>query len=224
MLGPDRGQRASLERARPFPSPEVLCWGRIGAAETTMAIRHERITLEEFLRLPEERPALEYLDGKATQKVAPTGQHGWLQFGFAAFFNNHAVPMRLALAIPELRTTYAGASPVPDVAVYRWEHVPWSPDGEVPNYFYAPPDIAVEIVSPAQSKTGLRRKCARYVANGVTIALLVDPDTHTVWLYRHGEPPVTLRGAAVIDFAPVLPGLTLVVDQLFDWLRPGRAS
>ena len=65
---------------------------------------------------------------------------------------------------------------MPDVAVYLWERIPWTPDGEVPNTYVVPPDIAIEIVSPAQSRAELIRKCQWYVAHGVSLALLVDPD------------------------------------------------
>ncbi|HEY7067211.1 MAG TPA: Uma2 family endonuclease [Chloroflexota bacterium] len=182
-----------------------------------------RLTLEEFLRLPEQKPALEYADGVVTQKVAPQGRHGALQWSLTTYFNNFGVPQVIAYAIPELRTTYAGVSRVPDVAVYLWDRIPWTPDGEVPDDFTAAPDVAIEIVSPDQSRPELTRKCEWYVTNGVAIALLVDPDHRSVDEFRPGQPPAAWRGADAIDFAPVLPGLRLVVDDIFSWLRPGRA-
>jgi hypothetical protein len=54
-----------------------------GAQEAGMAITRRRMTLEEFLRLPEEKPALEFLEGTVTQKVSPQGKHGRLHFKFA---------------------------------------------------------------------------------------------------------------------------------------------
>ena len=36
-----------------------------------MAVSQQQITLEEFLALPEQKPALEYFDGEVTQKVPP---------------------------------------------------------------------------------------------------------------------------------------------------------
>jgi Uma2 family endonuclease len=182
-----------------------------------------RLTLEEFLRLPEEKPALEYMDGVVTQKVAPKGRHSVLQLRLTEFFNDHAEPQGIAFALQELRTTYAGWSPVPDVAVYLWDRIPWNTNGEVPDDYYEPPDIAVEIVSPEQSRAELVRKCEWYVAHGVPIALLVDPDPRTVRLFRPGQPTATLRGADVLDFGPVLPGLHLSVQDLFGWLRPRRS-
>ena len=54
-----------------------------------MAITERRLTLEQFLKLPEEEPALEYVDGAATPKMSPKGPHGALQFfvlGLAELF------------------------------------------------------------------------------------------------------------------------------------------
>ena len=84
-----------------------------------MTVVHQRITLAEFLALREEEPALEFADGEVTQKVPPKGQHSRLQVTLVERFNQFAEPRRLALAFSELRATFAGASSVPDVAVYR---------------------------------------------------------------------------------------------------------
>jgi Uma2 family endonuclease len=51
-----------------------------------MAIVHTGLTLEELLKLPEEKPALEYVDGVITQKVVPSGPHGKLQAELAFLF------------------------------------------------------------------------------------------------------------------------------------------
>src|SRR3954452_7597057 len=110
-----------------------------------MAVPHERMPLEEFLALPEEKPALEFEDGVVTQKVAPKGRHSWLQTSIAARFNQAGGPGKIAAAFTELRTTYAGASPVPDVAVYRWDRIPLDANGEVVDDFLEPPDAAIEI-------------------------------------------------------------------------------
>ncbi len=180
-----------------------------------MAITERRLSLEEFLELPEEEPPLEYLEGVVTQKVSPQGKHGTLEGELTALFNGYAKPRRLARAIPELRTSYGGGSPVPDIAVYRWDRIPVDPDGTVANVFREPPDIAVEIVSPDQSVPKIVEKCRWYVAHGVRIALLVDLDHLTVWLFRPDAEPAALRGTDRMDLDAVLPGFELTVDALF---------
>jgi Uma2 family endonuclease len=154
-----------------------------------------------------------------TQKVAPQDQHSRLQYKVPEWVNRFAEPRRLAIAFPELRTTYAGRSYVPDVAVYRWERIPWSPEGEVGNEYFLPPDIAIEIVSPDQGVPALRRKCQWYVGHGVPLALLVEPQARYVVVFRPDQPAATLRGAERIDCSPVLPGLALSVDELFGFLK-----
>jgi Uma2 family endonuclease len=125
-----------------------------------VAIEQRRMTLDEFLALPEEEPALELeAGGMVTQKESPNGKHSSLQRGLIRLFDVFAEPRRIALALPELRTVFGGAAYVPDVSVYRWERIAWTGDGEVPDDFTQPRDIAIEIVSPGQNVTRLVRRC-----------------------------------------------------------------
>jgi Uma2 family endonuclease len=140
-----------------------------------MAIAHSPITLEQFLALPEEEPALEYEDGRASQKASPKGHHSRLQVSLVVTVNSEYEPARVASAFSELRATFGGRSYVPDVSIYRWERIPRMPDGRIAQNFDLPPDIVVEIVSPGQSVTALVRRCIWYTQNGVVVALLVDP-------------------------------------------------
>jgi len=181
----------------------------------------QRMTLDEFLALPETWPALEYVGVVVTQKVAPQGQHGILQGEFVERLNVFARPSKLARALPELRTTYAGLSRVPDVAIYLWQRIPRLPNGRIANRFTEPPDIAVEIVSPDQSATDLFDKCLWYVRNGVQIALVVDPEHDVVFRFRPDSLPDSLRGDDRIDLDAVLPGFELTAGQLFGSLVIG---
>ncbi len=154
-----------------------------------MALTLRRLTLEEFLKLPEEKPALEFDDGAVIQKVSPKGHHSGLQTELAVRFDRFARPGKLARAFTELRATFGGRSYVPDVSVYRWGRIPVDEAGRVANDFFDPPDIAVEIVSPEQSVNAQVRRCLWFVANGVGVALLVDPADDSVLLFRSGQPP-----------------------------------
>src|SRR5437764_10999383 len=113
-----------------------------------MATGSQSMTLEAFLELTEEKPALEYINGRVTRKVPPQGKHSTLQPWLAESINRLARPQQLALAFTESRFTYAGQSCVPDVTVYRWDRIPTDAAGEVANVFRVPPDIAIEIISP----------------------------------------------------------------------------
>jgi Uma2 family endonuclease len=180
-----------------------------------MALPERRLTLEEFLALPEEEPALEFEEGVVTQKVSPQGQHSALQFEIADLVNRRVRHRKVARAFPELRVTFGRRSYVPDVAVYRWERIPVDERGRIRNAFTEPPDVAVEIVSPDQSTNALVRRCLWYVAHGVKAALLLDSSDESILLFRPDQMPRAMGEADQIDLSDVIPGLTLTVRDVF---------
>jgi Uma2 family endonuclease len=177
------------------------------------------VTLEQFLRMPEQKPALEYADGNVAPKFGGDLPHSALMGQLSTAIDNFAHPRRLALAFPELRVTFAGFSFVPDVAVIRWERVPRTPIGEIGDDVTTPPDIAFEITSPDEPIAGVARKCERYIAHGVAIAVMVDVSRRVVRLFQPGQPERVLRGSNAIDLQDVMPGFELTVDEVFAALR-----
>ncbi len=111
------------------------------------------LTLEEFLQLPETKPASEYIDGQIIQKPMPQGKHSTIQGVLVPAINGVVKPKRLARAFSELRCTFGGRSTVPDIAVVIWSRIPRDEKGEVANTFPLAPDWTIEILSPAQSQT-----------------------------------------------------------------------
>ena len=187
-----------------------------------MATARQRLTLEAFLQLPEQEPDLEYVDGVVTQKVSPKPRHSKLQGILFMRFELFGAPRRLASAFTETRVTFGGGSFVPDVIVYRAERVPVDENGEIPDDFYDPPDIAIEIASPGQTLDDLADRCRRYVEHGVPVALLVNPRDRSVRELRASGERGPLRGADRVDLGDVLPGFELVVDELFASLQARR--
>ena len=188
-----------------------------------MAITRQRLTFEEFLRLPEEKPALEYLDGVVTQKMSPKGRHGRLQMRFGFMLELAAGDPPAYWTLSELRVNWAGeASLVPDLAVYRTERLPWDQNGEVADDFFLPPDLAVEIASPGQSERAILDRARWFVEHDVPAVLILQPRTHAARVVRPGSDSGWLRGEAVVDLGDVLPGFSLVVRELFaTLLKPG---
>ena len=186
-----------------------------------MAITQRPMTLEEFLARPEidEKPYLEFYDGVVTQKVSPKAKHSTLHDELIWQLNRVGRLGKRARVYPELRTTYANASRVPDIAVYPRERIPREPSGEVADDFFDPPDIAIEIISPGQTVTAMTARCQWFVEHGVGIALLVRPRVRAVTRFRPDADPVVLRGTDRIDLDEVLPGFGLTVQELFDSLR-----
>ena len=174
-------------------------------------------TLEEFLRLPDLKPALEYEDGRVTRKEWPGLWHSALQTAMLALLTRAGG--RAIHVLPEVRVTFAGSSLVPDVAAYFRERVARDADGLIADDLVTPPDIAVEVLTPKQPETPTVRRCFWYVANGVRVALLIDPKDHSVLIFRAGTEPLVLRRTGTIDLTDIAPGLSVDVEQLFASLR-----
>lgn len=185
-----------------------------------MAVAQTQMTVEEFLQLPEENPALEFEDGAVSQKVSPKTSHSRLQTFLASFMNETAESEEIGFAMSELRATFSGRSYVPDITMIRWDITPFKENGEFAEDIFVPPTIAVEIVSPTQSVTALLRRCLWFVDNGVEIALLIDPEDRSVIQFHPGQKPVVLAGDDPITLDGVLDNFALTVNELFARLRP----
>lgn len=105
------------------------------------------LTLDEFLQLPETKPASEYIDGQIIQKPMPQGKHSIVQGELVPGINIVVKQKKIARAFPELRCTFGGGSIVPNIAVFLWSKIPRDENGEVSNTFLIFPDWTIEILS-----------------------------------------------------------------------------
>ena len=184
-----------------------------------MAVLLKDMSLDEFLKLPEEKPALEFEDGRIIQKVSPQRQHGRLQLALGGLFDRYAIPRKFGMTFSELRVTSGRRSYVPDLSVVRWSRLAVDAHGEITNDDTEHPDVTVEIVSPGQSTTVLVRHCLWYVSLGIAVALLIDPADRSILSFRPNQIPVSLTGSDRIDLDDVLPGFELTVQGVFDLLK-----
>ena len=86
----------------------------------------------------------------------------------------------------------------------------------VPGYLETIPELVVEVVSFNESPREVHDKAHMWLRHGVTLVWVADPDTRTVDVYRQDGPTATLYEDDVLDGAPVLPGFTLPVREVFE--------
>lgn len=184
----------------------------------TLLRSHPTQTLEEFLQLPETKPAREYIDGKIYQKPMPQGKHSRLQSKLASAINQAGEPQKLALALTELRCTFAGRSIVPDIAVFEWQRIPVDENGQIANRFTIAPDWIIEILSPDQSANQVIRKIVFALKNDTKLGYLIDPDDESVTVFQPDSLPDVKEKQ---DILPVLDVLQwqLKVEDIFNWLK-----
>lgn len=181
------------------------------------------ITLKEFLKLPETKPASEYINGQVIQKPMPQGKHSKLQGKLVAVINAIGEETFTVQAFPELRCTFGGRSIVPDVAVFAWERIPIDENGDIANGFEAAPDWTIEILSPEQSLTRVTTNILHCLNHGCQLGWLIDPEERSVLIYPAGQQPQFLEAAdALLPVPEIAGGLRLTVGELFGWLRLGK--
>lgn len=188
------------------------------ALETNLNNNLDILSLEEFLTLPETKPASEYIDGQIYQKPMPQGKHSKLQIGFASQINQKGEAACLAYAFTELRCTFAERSMVPDIAVFEWERIPVDDDGEIMNRITITPDWIIEILSPDQSSLEIIDKISFAIKNGTKLGWLISLKEKKVLVFQGDRLPETKVGEMLL---PVLDGFTdwqVTVTDLFSLL------
>jgi Uma2 family endonuclease len=177
------------------------------------------ITLEEFLALPETKPASEYIDGQIIQKPMRKGKYSVIQGELILAINSVLKSQKTARVFPELRCTFGGRSTVPDLAVFTWNRIPRDENGEIANAFNLAPDWTIEILSPDQSQTKVTRNILHCLDHGTQLGWLIDPSEQSVLVYFLQQKPAFL--AVTTDTLPVPPFANmfqLSLGELFGWL------
>jgi Uma2 family endonuclease len=174
-----------------------------------------KLTLDEFLRRPETKPYSEYEEGKVCKKSMPTVWHGLIQrllaFVFTVYLRDHPIgdagsEIRCIFGPPGRKRAY-----VPD-----YIFVVGVPPGFAPTNgpYRAAPDLAVEILSPDDRMTRVQRKVRFYLANGVRLLWLIDPDNRLVTVMTTPDESITLSEDDELDGGDVLPGFRVPVRDI----------
>ena len=177
-----------------------------------------KLTLGEFLQLPETKPAGEYIDGAIYPKPMPQGKHSTLQIRLTTAINRVTEPQQLAYAFPELRCTFGGRSIVPDIAVFSWSRIPLDQEGEIENRFTIHPDWTIEILSPEQGEARVIAKILFCLNQGTSLGWLIDPQAKLVITFQPRQQPEVKQGSDILPVLPMISHWQLSVNELFQWL------
>ncbi|WAL59842.1 Uma2 family endonuclease [Thermocoleostomius sinensis] len=183
-----------------------------------------KLSLKEFLDLPETKPVREYIDGQIHQKPMPKGKHSRLQTYLVAEINRMSESQRLACAFAELRCTFGGRSIVPDITVFSWQRIPLDAEGEIENTFEIPPDWTIEILSPEQSSIRVIDNILFCLNHGTELGWLIDPQERLVIVFRPAQQPEIKRDQDILPVLNPLSDLKLSVATIFSWLNLRNAN
>ena len=176
------------------------------------------LTLDEFLQLPDAKPALEYACGEVIPKPMPTWSHATIQSFFLVALHQFLARVGLGRALPELRCIFGPPGRerafVPDVSYVAKERYPDGP------YLRSAPDLAIEVLSPGQNVAWMLDKVHFYLLCGTRLVWVIDPESRAVVVLTPGEEARLLSAGDTLDGGDVLPGFSVPVDEIFEQSEP----
>jgi Uma2 family endonuclease len=172
--------------------------------------------------LPETKPALEWVNGRALQKVSPRRKHALAQGRFYAALDSWAQTNDCGMVGTEweFRVTPPGELRrplVPDVAYLSYARLPHDVLEET-DYPLISPDAVVEILSPGDGVPDVEEKIRVYFAAGSLVVFLVDTDARTVTV-QDGANLTVFSFDDLVTHAS-LPGFVMRARCLFEAREP----
>jgi len=176
----------------------------------------EVLTVEEFERL-EDPPGyrLELVGGMLVREPQPGALHGLVTMNALRALDTHCRAHRSGMVFVEAGYVLdpRGLVRRPDVSFLLAAHLP---EGDLPEgMLRRPPDLAVEVVSPANTAADIEQKVGEYLAAGTVEVWVLYPRTHTVVVHRVGGVVLRRGDEDEIDGGDVLPGFRASVRSFF---------
>lgn len=173
-------------------------------------------TDKELMALPDDGNKYELVEGELV--MSPAGfEHGDISTALVERLRAHARLHRLG-RVADSSTGFKMAngnvlSPdVSFVANERFKTMKRLPKG----FFQGAPDLAVEVLSPGESKRHLERKAKDYFANGTRLSWVINPEEPSVAVYRSTAPHKVLSIRDTLEGEDVVPGFAMPVSELFE--------
>jgi len=181
-----------------------------------MAVQEKRYTLDEFhafTEQPENRDRLfELIDGVIVEKMAsftPSYIAGRFIRFLGVFADDHG--LGYVTSSDGSYILAPGMELIPDAAFISKIRLPKFPDRQVKG----PPDLAVEVKSPTDKESDLRKKAQTYLRYGTKMVWLVFPEDQRVEVYVQDQDVLEVGIDGVLDGGDVLPGFMLPVRSIF---------
>ena len=182
-----------------------------------MATADTLITAEQFLHLPANGRLAELVRGKVFEMPPPGFRHGKVCGQIARLLGNSVVENDLGHVVTNDSGVVTEREPDtvrgPDVAIYLYDRVPKG--AEVVGYPDAPPNLVFEVLSPDDRWPRVHGKVGEYLAAGVNVVCVADPDAQTITVFRADQAPATLAGDEFLSVPDILGDHKINVASVF---------
>ena len=180
-------------------------------------LQKQLITISEFLKFANAHQnaekLLELVNGEIVEKRGGFAS-SVVAAGICAFITEYNLRYKTG-RVTSASATYVMSDSdafIPSVAYISHIRMPERPPRECP----IPPDFAVEVKSPTDTKRAMRRKAEKYLAVGTRLVWLVFPDDRQVEIYSTHEEDSRIMGISdILNGEDVLPDFKLAVKDIF---------
>lgn len=182
-----------------------------------MSTTIEPTTAEELLMMLKDGFRYELVKGEL-KKMSPAGsEHGAVAMNVAILLGQYIKANKLGVVFAAETGFKLATDPdtvlAPDVSFVRRERIPQS---GLPKAFYpGAPDLAVEVVSPGDTKKEVAGKVEDWLTAGASAVWIVDSQRRTVTIHRPQAEAVTLDEGDELDGQDVVPGFRCNVSEIF---------
>ncbi|MFW6079017.1 MAG: Uma2 family endonuclease [Gemmatimonadota bacterium] len=178
----------------------------------------DRLTIEEFERLPEDAWRTELVRGRVVREPPAGFEHGRRAVRIAspidAYVREHELGVVLAAETGFVLAEDPPTVRAPDVAFVAADRVPEGEDAQ--SFARLAPDLAVEVVSPSNTMSQLYAKVTDYLDAGTRLVWLADSSNRIVTVLDAAGRVRLLRAGETLDGGDVLPGFRLAVGDIFE--------
>lgn len=175
------------------------------------------MTAEELFRLSDDNCRHALVRGELQRMAAAGFRHGAVIMNVAGPLNQHVQALGLGVVCGAETGFVLERDPdtvlAPDVAFVRRERIPAS--GPPVTFWEGPPDLAVEVTSPGDTRREVADKVASWLAAGTRLVWVVDPKRLLVEIHQPDSAPRRLERSDVLDGEPLFPGFRLPVTDIF---------
>jgi Uma2 family endonuclease len=175
-------------------------------------------TADELIAMPDDGYRYELVEGELTRMALAGAEHGRITVNITG-------PLFVHVRTHSLGTVYAAetgfklqSNPdtvrAPDVAFVSKSRV--NEAGPPSGYWSGAPDLAVEVMSPGDSREKADQKARHWLRAGTRLVWVIDPRRHILTVYTSPEKVKVLTETDTLDGGDVISGFQIAVMDIFN--------
>ena len=174
------------------------------------------MTAEELLQLPDDDLRHELINGELITMPPPGFPHGRtgarLMAPLALFVWDHELG-EVFNEVGYKLTSNPDTVLEPDVSFISKERLDQAKDTK--GYWLGPPDIAVEVLSPSDSRPKTRQRVLQWLGFGAKQVWIANPKDSTVTIHHSPTDSKTFSGSDCLEADDILPGFRVSLERIF---------